>query len=251
MKRDSVRQIVVALATVATIVINVLANALPINGQTTAEISDRIQVYFTPAGYVFAIWGLIYLGLIVFTIYQALPAQRANPALRRVGWPYVVSCLANSAWIFLWHYDQIAWSLVAMGVLLVALIAIYLLLGIGLGKGPSKERWPVRAPFSVYLGWITVATVANVAAYLWTIGWGGWGLRPEVWTAIMIAVAAILGVLVLATRRDPLYALVLVWALAGIVQKHPEILVISLTAGAAAVGLFLGAVVALWRKLTV
>ena len=103
MKKDIVRQVVNLLATVATITINGLANALPLNGQTTGEISDRFDVYFVPAGYVFSIWGLIYLALSAFAVYQALPAQRENPHLRRIGYLFALSCVANSAWIFLWH----------------------------------------------------------------------------------------------------------------------------------------------------
>ena len=105
MNRDSLRQIAIILGVVATIVVNGLANALPLNGQLTGEVSDRYLVYFVPAGYVFAIWGLIYLGLAAFAIYQALPAQRANPRLRSIGALFVLASAANIAWIFLWHYE--------------------------------------------------------------------------------------------------------------------------------------------------
>src|SRR5512137_1573723 len=106
MKKEIFRQIAVVLTVLATIVVNALANILPINGQNTGEISDRFKVYFVPAGYVFSIWGLIYLGLIAMAIYQALPSQRANPRLRSTGWWISLGGLANIAWIFLWHYEK-------------------------------------------------------------------------------------------------------------------------------------------------
>src|SRR4030065_2376230 len=129
--KDILRQISVALTILATIVVNVLANALPINGQNTGAISDRFQVYFVPAGYVFAIWGVIYIGLIAFAIFQALPGQRENPRLRATGWWIALGGLANSAWIFLWHYQLFPLTVIAMLVLLAALIITYLRLGIG------------------------------------------------------------------------------------------------------------------------
>ena len=119
MNKDTVRQFLVVVSVITIIVVNGLANALPLNDLTTGEISDRFQVYFVPAGYVFSIWALIYLGLIAYSIYQALPAQRDNPLLRRTGWLYVLSCVANVAWLFLWHYEYFEWTLVAMVALLL------------------------------------------------------------------------------------------------------------------------------------
>src|SRR4030066_1737604 len=129
--KDNLRQISVILTILATIVVNALANALPINAQNTGQISDRFHVYFFPAGYVFSIWGLIYLGLIAFAIFQALPSQRENPRLRKVGWWIALGGLANIAWIFLWHYEQFTLTVIAMLILLGSLIATYLQLGIG------------------------------------------------------------------------------------------------------------------------
>src|SRR5690606_32340956 len=124
------------------------------------------DVYFVPAGYVFSIWGLIYLGLIAFTVFQALPSQKNNPRLRAVGWWVVLSSLANSIWIFLWHYEQFPLTVVVMLVLLAALIVTYLRLGIGRTNVSTVEKLVVRLPFSIYLGWITVATVANITSLL-------------------------------------------------------------------------------------
>src|SRR5512137_14350 len=106
MKKDIFRQSITTFAILAMITINILANALPLNGQNTGAISDRFKVFFVPSGYVFAIWGVIYAGLIAFAVYQALPAQRANPRLRSIGYLYALSCLANGVWIFMWHYNR-------------------------------------------------------------------------------------------------------------------------------------------------
>ncbi len=231
MKKDIVRQAVNLLATVATITINGLANALPLNGQTTGEISDRFRVYFVPAGYVFSIWGLIYLALGAFAVYQALPAQRENPHLRRIGYLFALSCVANSAWIFLWHYEFFELTLVAMFGLLLSLIAIYLRLDIGRAQVSTTEKWLVHIPFSIYLGWITVATIANVTAVLYYLNWDGLGIRPEVWAVIMLVVGAGIASAVSISRGDIAYVLVIVWAFAGIAVKHAATPLVAITAG--------------------
>jgi benzodiazapine receptor len=220
MRKDTIRQWVNLLAFGATVVANGLANALPLNGQTTGEISDRFQVYFVPAGYVFSIWGLIYLGLGAFAVYQALPAQRENPRLQRIGYLFTLSCLANAAWLFLWHYEQFALTVVAMLVLLLSLIAIYLRLEIGRVRVPAVEEWLARVPFRIYLGWITVATIANVTSFLDYVNWSGWGIQPEVWAVIMLVAGAAITSAVGLTRGDAAYMLVIVWAFVGIAVKH-------------------------------
>ena len=228
--RDIIRQVVNVLGTIAVIVVNALATALPLNGLTTGEISDRFEVYFVPAGYVFSIWGLIYIGLLAFSVYQALPSQRENPRLRRIGYWYALSCAANIAWIFLWHYEHFVWTLVAMVVLLLCLIAIYLRIGIGRTRVNPVETWLVRVPFSIYLGWITVATVANVTSLLDYLNWGRWGLSEEVWGVLILIVAGIIASLVSLSRGDVAYVLVILWAYAGIAVKHSDTLSIFITA---------------------
>jgi hypothetical protein len=232
--RDIVRQVVNVLATVLLITVNALANTLPLNGLTTGEVSDRFEVFFVPAGYVFAIWGLIYVALAGFTVYQALPAQRQNPHLRRIGYLYALSCLANVAWLFLWHYEQFPWTLLAMFALLLLLIAIYLRLRIGLIRVPPADTWLVHVPVSIYLGWITVATIANVTSVLDFLNWGGWGLTPEWWAIIMLVVGGLVACAVSITRGDVAYVLVIVWAFAGIVVKHVDTLSVAITAGVVA-----------------
>jgi len=229
-KKDTVRQAVNVVALIATIVANGLANALPLNGLTTGEISDRFEVYFVPAGYVFSIWGLIYLALTAFVIYQVLPSQRDNPRLRRIGYLFALSCVANVAWLFLWHYEVFSLTIIAMIALLLLLIAIYLRLGIGRTTVPAAEAWLVRLPFSIYLGWVTVATIANATSLLDYLNWGGWGISPEIWTVIMLAAATGITAAVTFTRGDIAYGLVIVWAFAGIAVKHTGTTIVSATA---------------------
>ncbi len=233
MNKDTLRQISIVVAVVATIVVNGLANALPINGLGTGAISDMFPVYFVPAGYVFSIWGLIYLGLIAYAVYQALPAQRANPGLRSIGTLFLIGSAANIAWIFLWHYLQFAPTLVAMLILLLTLIGIYLRLDIGRSDPPRSERWLVHLPFSIYLGWITVATIANATDVLSYLHWDGFGISAQAWLVIMLAVALLLAALMALLRRDVAYLLVLAWAFAGIAVKHASTPAVTLSAWAA------------------
>jgi hypothetical protein len=226
--KDLLRQISVILTVLATLAVNILANALPLNGLNTGQISDRFQVYFVPAGYVFSIWGLIYLGLIVFAVFQALPSQRENPRLRATGWWISLGGLANITWIFLWHYEQFSLTLIAMLVLLATLIVTYLRLGIGRTPVSSTERWAVHLLFSIYLGWITVATVANVTSLLDYLNWDGFGIAPEIWMAIVLAAVLAIVVLVNFTRRDVAYTLVILWALAGIAVKHAAVTLVAI-----------------------
>lgn len=218
---DIMRQILVIVAVISTIIVNGLANALPINGMQTGDISDRFDVFFVPAGYVFSIWGLIYLGLIGYAIYQGLPRQATNPVLRAIGYPFIISSLANITWIFLWHYEQFPLTIIAMLTLLATLIVIYRTLAAMPGSS-RVETWLVRIPFSIYLGWITVATIANVTSVLDYLGWNGGPISPALWAVIMVVVATVVGVGFSLLRHDIAYVAVLIWAFGGIAVKHSD-----------------------------
>ncbi|MBN1536369.1 MAG: tryptophan-rich sensory protein [Anaerolineales bacterium] len=220
MNRDVLRQVINVLAVVLTLTINGLANAIPLNGKTTGDISDQFDVYFVPAGYVFSIWGLIYIALIAFAIFQALPAQRENPRLRRIGYWFALSCAANVVWLFFWHYEIFVGTIIVMAVLLVSLIVIYLRLNIGRQRVSQVEKWCVNIPFSIYLGWISVATIANAADVLYYYNWNGLGITPQVWAVIMLMVGLALAAAMSFMRRDIPYQLVLVWAFIGIAVKQ-------------------------------
>jgi hypothetical protein len=247
MNRDVLRQWITMLTIVVLIFMNVLANALPLNGISTATISDSFKVLFVPAGYVFAIWGLIYIGLLAYGIYQALPAHKENPRLRRAAAPFIVGSVANIAWLFFWHYGQFALTVVAMLILLASLIMVYLILGVNQTPVSKGERWAVHVPFSIYLGWISVATIANITDLLWYVGWNGFGIAPEIWTVIMLAVAVVLAFIMALRRHDVAYLLVLAWAFAGIANKQVATPLVS-TAAWIATGLVgVAVVVALLR----
>jgi benzodiazapine receptor len=230
----------VPITTLATVVVNALANALPINGLQTGAISDSFPVLITPAGYVFAIWAVIYTGLIGYAIWQTLPAQANDPRVRALIAPVSIGNVANLAWILLWHYLLIPASLLAMLVLLGSLIAVYLRLratpaprrAAPLRPNGAERVW-ARGTFSVYLGWITVATVANATVVLYDAGWDGGILPPQAWGVIVLLVATAIGVRMLLSYRDLPYAAVLVWAFVGIVVAQSDS---TFVAGSAVIG---------------
>lgn len=240
--KDTVRQITNLVTVIIALTVNVLASALPINGQNTGEISDRFQVYFVPAGYVFAIWGVIYLGWIAFIIYQFQPKQKENPRLQRLGYLFALSNIANAAWLFTWHYNFFGLGVLVMLSLLGLLISSYLGLNVNGVSVTRAERWSVDVPFSIYLGWITVATVANVTDWLYLVQWNGFGLSAQVWAVIMLAVASLLGFIMTLTRRDVGYLSVLVWAFIGIAVKQTSAPLVVVSAWIAA-ALMLGLIV--------
>jgi len=220
MSKDFTRQLANILSVALALTVNILASVLPLNGQNTGEISDRFKVYFVPAGYVFAIWGIIYLGWIAFAVYQARPAQRENPRLRNLGYWFALSGVFNAAWLFCWHYNQFGLSVLVMLGLLVSLIVSYLTLNVSRTPVRTTEKWSVDIPFSIYLGWISVATIANISDYLYFINWDGFGIAPQTWAVIMIVVASLLGLIMTFSRRDSAYAFVLAWSFAGIAIKQ-------------------------------
>jgi hypothetical protein len=212
------------LGFVGTVVVNALASILPINGITTGALSDLYPNLFVPAGLTFAIWGVIYVLLGIFVVYQLLPAVRRDTHrsdfVQRIGPLFFVSSLANIGWIFAWHYQVVPLSLVFMLILLGSLLAIYLKLHVGKSEASKTEKYLVHLPFSVYLGWITIATIANVTALLVDINWNTFGLGEQFWAAAVIIVGIAIALSVLFTRRDIYYCLVVDWALLGILLKR-------------------------------
>lgn len=242
---DIVRQVLVIVALISTLIINTLSNALPINGVTPADISDSFPVRFTPAGFIFAIWSVIYLGLLAYAVYQALPSQRSNPRLRAIGWPFVITCIANSLWIFAFHYGFFPLSLGLMLVLLGGLIAIYARILPTYATVTAGERWSTHIPFRVYLGWITVATIANTTIVLYDQGWRGAPLDAPMWAAIMIVVATLVGLVFALNFGDAAYTLVLVWAFFGIYVRQIDAPLVAYTAAGLAIVLALAAIYAI------
>ena len=208
-----------ALALIITIIINYLSNTGIFNGNTMATVSDKYHNYFTPAGYAFSIWGLIYLGLIGFVIYQLRSLFKKTeddwPVLE-IGWWFIISCIANSLWVISWLYDYIGISVIIMAVLLFSLIKIILATRMELDDLPLKKIAFVWWPFCMYSGWITVALVADVSAFLTKINWNGFGISGITWAIIMILVSGIINLMVTWKRNMREFGLVGCWALVAI-----------------------------------
>lgn len=218
-KKLRIFQVLNILGTIVVLTINALANILPINGKNTGELSDAIPNLFVPVGLTFSIWGVIYTLLILFSIYQIVEKEDTE-FLGKIGIFYTLSNIGNFFWILAWHYQIIWLSLLLMFVILGSLLGIYLRLDIGREEVSTKQKVLVHLPFSVYLGWITIATIANVTALAVTVGWDGFGISEELWTILVIIVAIIITSLMLFTRKDVGYSLVVIWASYGIYLKR-------------------------------
>lgn len=214
--------IVVLLTYIAMVFVNTLANTLPINGKGTGEISDSYPNLFAPAGITFAIWGLIYLLLLVYSIYQLMNYSKVSDTKRQlfneVGILFSISSVANAFWIFAWHYNVIGLSVILMLVILVCLIRINLILKDA--ELTKTENLTIKLPFTVYFGWITIATIANITTYLVSINWNRFSLSEVFWTDLMILVGAILGAICVLYFKSLAYGFVLIWAYIGIIIKH-------------------------------
>ncbi|MGB4407019.1 MAG: tryptophan-rich sensory protein [Sphaerochaeta sp.] len=218
----SPNSILVAITFILMITVNTLANILPIAGVTTAEVSDSFPNLFAPAGVTFSIWGVIYMLLGLYTLYQLGLFQKGNPTnrelLTRVGNIFAFSSLINSIWIFCWHYNVIFLSVIMMLLILLSLITIHLVLK---NRPMTRKEWFfIKLPFSIYFGWITVATIANITALLVAVGFSGWGLSEAVWTSTLIIIGTLIGMATAILARDIPYVATLIWAFAGILIKH-------------------------------
>ena len=231
--QDRLRQWVNFLAILSAFGINVWANIAPLNGLTIGEISSTFfaNVLIIPANYAFAIWGLIYLGLISLAIYQVLPTQANNHRLRQMGYYLAISSFSQIIWVFLFQSQLFVLSIIAMVGILVPLILLYLRLGINLTNLSSSQKWLVNFPISIYFAWISVATIVNIASALEIANWSGWGISPQVWAAIMMLVGTIIAVIVTWERRDRIYGGVFVWALVALAFRRGENPILVLTAG--------------------
>ena len=225
------------IAILATLSVNVLSNFFPPAGLNIGEIANTILtgVLITPANYAFAIWGLIYLGLIAYGIYQLRPTVHGNPTMRRVDFLLIVACLAQIAWVYLFTLRLFWFSVVAMLIILLALIGAYLQLNIGREQASRQRRWLAHIPFSIYLGWISVATIVNIASALYISGWDGWGISAVGWTVVMLVVGAVIGAIVAIQRADVAFTLVFIWAYVAISMRQLDNPVIWITAVVAAI----------------
>ena len=233
MNKTKILALLVPVLLLITLAFNGAAASGALNGIPTGDISDKYPVLFTPAGYVFSIWSLIYLTLIIFAGYQLLPKQLKDASLNPLRQWFLVTSVLNSLWLLAWQYEYLLLSLLIMVMLLLSLIKIYLF---------ERKGWQTRVPFSLYLGWISVATIANVSVVLYSLNWNGLGISDLAWTVIMMLVAVVLSVLMLKRFRDYLFSGVIMWALLGITVKNPGIQAIQTVAylGVGALVLYAG-----------
>lgn len=198
---------------VAMIVMNFLANALPLNNKTTGQLSDSYSNLFVPAGITFSIWGIIYLLLACFCILQFTGSNQT--AVTNIGWLFAASCILNAIWIVCWHYEKLPLSLIVMLGILVSLIYINILI-------KALPLGIIKASFGIYLGWICIATIANVTALLVHYNWKGFGISEEMWTIIMISAGALIVSLTLFRLNNPFIGLSAIWAFIGIAIKRQD-----------------------------
>jgi translocator protein len=247
-KRKVALQLGNILAFVVTLIVNGLSNTTLIGGRTTADISNLYPTLITPAGYVFAIWGIIYALLFLFVVYQALPSQRSNPFQQKMNGLFILSCAFNVAWLFLWQNNYVTYSLILIVAFAVTLEEIHRRLR--KSNSASLKEWAfVRLPFSVYFGWLTIATFANLAVAMSAAGWVTWQASDVAVGIVLLLVALAIVLCVVLARKDIAYGLVAIWALVGIAVNQGAVVEIVYVSyfGAGIVG---GVVVvlAVWLK---
>ncbi len=204
------------------IVVNFLANSLPINNRSTGEISDAYPNLFTPAGFTFSIWGLIYLLLAGYICYQFFKNNEKTVVLfHKINPLFIGTSIANIAWILAWHYDYIGISVLIMAALLYLLIKMANILRVE--EFSFSEKLFILTPFSVYFGWITVATIANITVLLVSINWNGLGISDSAWTIVILLIGTVIGILRILKDSSIPYGLVLIWAYLGILLKHMSV----------------------------
>ncbi len=223
-----------AAGLVLMLAINALAVWLPLGGKTTGELSAQYPVLITPAPYAFSIWSLIYLLLIGFVIYPFTARGKQSPLTARIGPWFFISCLMNAGWIVVWHYEFLSSSVFIMFALLLSLIAVYVPVRRQPPVPTSADRALVLLPFSIYLGWISNATIVNVTVVLHAANWNGLGLSAEAWTIILLAAALLLALAIGFFHRDPFFMLVFVWSFIaiGVKDGQPDAVMLSCFIGA-------------------
>lgn len=230
------------------VVINYLSMTGVFNGNTMETMSDKYFNSFTPAGYAFSIWGLIYLGLLGFLIYTGrslFTKKDADSNLLKIGWWFVLSCLANILWVISWLYDYTGVSVLIMIFLFGCLLKIIFNTRMELDYHPLKKYLFIFWPFAVYAGWISVALIANIAAWLTKINWNGWGISNTIWTIIMIGVAGLINIFMIKKRNLREFGLVGIWALIAIAVSNNNndgnsVVIYSCYAVAVAILIFIG-----------
>lgn len=226
MKNTKILIISNLVAFIATLVVNTLSNSLPLNGNTPAQLSDKYPNLFVPAGLTFSIWGIIYTWLLVFIIWQTTALfstkrlEKVAPLIDKLSWFFVFTCVLNISWLFAWHWQLLVISVLIMITFLLTLIRLNNHLSIGISKINSTEKWLIHAPFGIYLGWISVATIANITATLVGNQWNGWGILEENWGIIMVSTGFLIASAMVILKNNVFYGMAVIWALYGIMLKR-------------------------------
>ncbi|PSG90615.1 hypothetical protein [Aurantibacter aestuarii] len=211
---------------VSMVIVNYLSNTGLLNNTTIGEVSGGLKTLFTPAGYAFSIWGVIYLLVLGFVIYQGrslFNSKKQDDFVETIGLWFIVSCLANISWVFSWIYEYTGLSCLFIFILLGSLLKIVWNNRMELYDAPLPTIVFLWWPFVIYSGWVTVASVANVSAYLVKINWDGFGISPVVWTIVMITIALIINLWITWTRNMREFALVGAWALIAIAYANLDV----------------------------
>ncbi len=211
------------LGAILALTFNFLAVSLPLNNKTTGELSDAYINYFVPSGFTFSIWGIIYLLMLGFIGFQGYSffkkSENALSLIDKIGTLFFANCVANALWIVAWHYEQVGLSLMIMFFLLLSLIKIYNIISDQRPLAFSENIF-IHLFFSTYLGWICVATIANVTTLIVSTGWTANASVQASWASVMVIVALILGIVMIYRKQDIAFALVIVWAIFGIYSKR-------------------------------
>lgn len=207
------------LAVITTIAMSYVSNSGILNGETMGSISAKYQNLFTPAGYAFSIWGLIYLGLLSFVFYFGPFTKKTafkEQVVQKIGWWFVISCISNSLWVVCWLYEYTLVTIPLMVLVLVSLLKIIVTIQDQNNTSNPTLKLYLEIPFYIYAGWISVALIANVAAYLKKIEWYGFGISESSWAIVMFAIASVIHLFMVWKKNMPAFAMVAVWALIAI-----------------------------------
>lgn len=232
MNRDIVRQWATMVAIWASFSANILANLIPLNGLSIGAISNQLfgDVLITPENYAFSVWGIIFLGLISFAFFQARNSQRHSPQIQRIGFLLVASSLAQILWVIVFLMRWFSLSLVAMIAILLPLMEAYRRLQVGKQRVSPQQQWFVRIPISLYLSWLALATILNVAIALTALGWNGGGISPVLWTGIALVLAAGVAAIAAIAHKDIAYVAVFAWGLVATAVRQWGIPELAFTA---------------------
>jgi len=217
------------------LVMNYLANALPLNNKTTGELSDSFPNLFVPSGLTFSIWGVIYIMIIIYCVVQFTGSDKE--VISNISWLFGISCILNALWIVFWHYGKIPLSLLVMLGILITLIYINISIR-------NSTFGIIKASFGIYLGWICIATIANVTALLVNLNWNGFNISEEIWTMIMIFAGTMIVAITIYQLKNPFIGLSVIWAFIGIaIKRHDDYRSVFISA---IIALILVSLVTLW-----